>query len=165
MTMRAVLQTLKAACQDPATGLAAQALAIAAAEGIDPGIIRTDFHYEPWYLSGQPSPTGQPNIAIEPRRTTADLEIPAVTQRDADQVIVFAYEYFYHNGLEIQDNITVIAAAFLKVLDRLREYSDANGGTVVEVQTPVTLDIGTYIGSPVAGGFQATVTISERGTI
>jgi hypothetical protein len=154
-----VIQTLSDALQDPATGLTAKANALTGALQN----IRTDYFYEKWVLSGQLKMAGQPNVAIAPTAGAANLKIPAQTLRDGEWRLDISVEFFDADPQVIMDNVGIATTALFQVLDTLREYSDAHGGTVMQVLEPVGLRFGQFAGVSSTNGFTATATIQERG--
>lgn len=156
-----VIKTLFAALQDPGTGLAARAVALT---GVLPNI-RTDYRYQPWVLSGELKMAGQPNVAIAPTAGAATLRLPAENARDGEWRLDISVEFFDADPQIIMDNVGVTVAALFQVLDTLREYSDAHGGTVLQVFEPVGLRFGQFAGVSTTNGFTATATIQERANI
>jgi hypothetical protein len=164
MSLRAVLTTVMAALQDPATGLAARATAIAAAEGIAGGVISTNFNFERWSLSGQMNPAGMPNVALGLQRGATTLMLPNELHRDGDWALALSYETFAADAPVIEDNITVVAMAAAEVLDRLREYSDAHAGTVMQVREPIGYEFGSFSTVTSDNGFTLNFVVQERST-
>ena len=163
MSLKKVLDTIKAAVQDPVTGLQARATAIATAEAL--GVV-TDFRLEKWMLSGEMKPSGIHNVAIAPANAAANLKLPHETQRDAVHSIVIGFETFSADTSVLEDTVLVFAQAVLQVLDRLREFSDANGGTILQVFETVGMSFGTFTGGgATSSGFTASVNIQERSTL
>lgn len=159
MSLRNVLDTLNAALQDSATGLAARAALEAGSANIN-----TDYSFDAWLLSGELQPATGPRVSFAPSGGGATLKLQSEGFRDGDWAIDIFYETFSADPIDIQDNIAVNATALLQVLDTLREYSDAHGGTIAQVREPVGFRFGSFAGISSANGFTCTVTISERGT-
>lgn len=171
MSARKVLTTVRAALEAPGTGLAARAAALALAEGLTSGAapnrIRTDFAFVRWILTGQMQTATQPNVSVVPRGWGTELMLPNETHRDGDVPLQISYESFHSDPAEIEDNVTIVAAALAQVLDRLREFSDANAGTVLQVRVPVLFTFGPFaahVGSVASSGFVCALTVHERGT-
>lgn len=161
MSQRQVLNLLKAALLDATTGLAAQAAAEATTLGLS---VSTDFALDPWMLSGQMKATGQHNVSVTPRGWAANTMLPNETYRDAIVSFQVSFETFAAASGQLEDTISVFATALMRVFDRLRDYSDANGGTVLQVLEAVSFSFGEFTGgSATSSGFTCTVTIQERG--
>jgi hypothetical protein len=82
---------------------------------------------------------------------------------DASVEIEIGYEYFGAESDDIQDNVTLASVAIAKVVDALRDFSDATQGTIVTVVDPISYDYGQFTG-PTSHGFLATITLLERST-
>lgn len=160
MSLPQVLATLDAALQDGVAGLAVKAAALV---GVLPNI-RTDYVFEKWLLAGEVHTATYPRISYSLGPGAATLMLPNEGFRDGDWNIDINYEFFSSDVTDIQNNIAVHATALLQVLDHLREYSDAHGGTIAQVREPVGFRFGSFSGISSANGFTLTVTISERGT-
>lgn len=156
MSQQQILATVQALLEDATEGLAARTTALAAGDAR----IRSDFHFVPWQLSDRPHPTQQPNVMLRPRQWQPGLR-RLTTIRDAQVAIEIGYEYFGTDAQAIQDNVTLVATALAQVLDGLRDYSDAHGGTVIDVLDPLTFAFGQFSG-PTSNGFLCTVTLEER---
>jgi hypothetical protein len=154
-----VIKTLSDALQDVATGLAVKAVALT---GALPNI-RTDYVFAPWILSGEMKMAGAPNVAIAPTIGAANLKIPAETQRDGEWRLDISVEFFDADPVTIMNNVGVSVTALFQVLDTLREYSDAHGGTIMQVMEPLSLRFGQFAGASSTNGFTLTATIQERG--
>lgn len=163
MSLKQVLDTTKDAFNDPATGLAAQAAAIATAYAV---AVVSDFRLERWMLSGEMKPGGIHNVAIAPTNAASNLKLPHESQRDAVHSITVGFETFSADPAALEDTVLVFAQAVLQVLDTLREYSDANGGTILQVFETVPMSFGTFTGGgATSSGFTATVSIQERSSL
>lgn len=161
MSLRQVLATVYAALEDPGTGLAARANALEILEGLVD--IETAYKFEQWLLSGQMKQAGAPNVSVGPSDGAAMLMLPQESQRDADWRLDIKYETFSADPTVIQNNVATTVTALLQVLDTLREYSDAHGGTILQVREPVGFRFGQFSGASSTNGFTATVVIHERG--
>lgn len=161
MSMRQVLTTLTAALNDSNAGLAASAAMIASADSITDYI--TGVNLEPWALSGNMKTSTQNNVAVSPRGWDADLQKQAGEIRDARTQFQVAFESFAADPSVTQDTVSVFASALMQVLDSLREYSDANEGTVILVEEPVSFTFGPFTGGSQSAGFIANAVIRERG--
>lgn len=105
-------------------------------------------------------PTTGPRLSLQLRTATADVVQPA--QRDGHVELAARYETFEANDETLELQVAYAASALAKVLlDNLRTYSDAHGGTVVDVENPLSFVFGQFDG-PVAAGFIATIVITER---
>lgn len=159
MSMPQILATIEGALNDPVLGLSAAASALAD----DDARIRVDFLLIKWALAGTITDARSPNIMVRPRRWLAQTKLPDTLHRDAEAQVDFGYENFSSDTQTLQDNIAIVATALAQVIDRLREYSDATGGTIIEVLDPVQYDFGQFAG-PTSHGFLATITLLERST-
>jgi hypothetical protein len=163
---RQIIATLRAALADAAFGLADAAADVIALEGIAAGIVTTDYNFIRWKNVGSPAVTSAGHeVAVVPARSAENLEIPAETQRDGLIDIELTFTTFHSDAGAIEDNVLVHAAALRRCLDRLREFSDANGGTVLQVREPVTIDFLTTTGNATSAGFRARFTIEERSQV
>jgi hypothetical protein len=160
MSMPQVLATVKEALLDPDVGFTAAIEALAEPSG---AVVRADFTLLDWALSGTPSPTTAPNIMVRPRRWQPTANAAEVGHRDASVEIEIGYEYFGAESDDIQDNVTLASVAIAKVVDALRDFSDATQGTIVTVVDPISYDYGQFTG-PTSHGFLATITLLERST-
>lgn len=105
-------------------------------------------------------PTTTPRISAHLRAATATTIQPL--QRDGKVTIDLHYETFEADEEVLEMQVAYAASAAAKVmLDHLREYSDAHGGTVVEVDDEIGFTFGQFDG-PVSAGFIASVKITER---
>jgi len=160
MSQRQLLDTLKAAVLDTGTGLKAQADAIALAESI--GVVTT-FALDRWMLSGVMKSAAQHNVSISPKSWAANTMLPNENVRDAVGVFNISFETFSADPGVLEDTVSVFATALIRVLDRLREFSDAHSGTVVQVLESVSFSFGAFAGgTATSAGFICTVNIQER---
>lgn len=155
-----VIKTLGDALADGVTGMGVRAAALAAAAGLLD--IRTDYRFQPWILSGEMKMAGQPNVAIAPAIGAATLKIPAETHRVGEWRLDISVEFFDADPQVITDNVGIAVTALFQVLDTLREYSDAHGGTIRQVVEPVGLRFGQFAGASSTNGFTVTATIQEE---
>jgi hypothetical protein len=160
MSQRQLLDTLKAAVLDTDTGLKAQADTIALAESIE---VVTDFALDRWMLSGVMHSAAQHNVSIAPKQWAANTMLPNENLRDAVGIFTISFETFSPDPAVLEDTISVFTTALIRVLDRLREFSDAHAGTVVQVMESVSFAFGAFAGGTAASsGFICTVSIQER---
>lgn len=172
MSASQVLTTVVAALTDEATGLAAKAEALKADGTLEAELptlnrIRTDYRIVPHSLSDRMQPTGQPAVAVSVRRYMADQRLATAPTRDALAEMQVAVEYVEADQQVIEDSASLAATALLQVLDGLREYSDANGGTVLDLDTQgvgmqVDTQFGQFDGPVQSFGFVARFTVMER---
>lgn len=162
MSIHQVIATLRGALADPMTGLAVRAEALAN----DASIVglSLDLNFERWFLSGNMQQATRANVSVSPRGWDALLKQQAGEIRDARVQLQIGYEVFQSDPQVIEDHVSTYAAALMQVLDRLREYSDANNGTVVLVEEPVSFQFGPFTGASQSGGFIASAVIRERGS-
>jgi ribosomal protein L18E len=163
MSMREVLATVDAALQDVTDGISVRMADLAANDAT----LRSDFNFIKWAMAGTLNPASTPNWMLRPRRWRPETKVSRIvgdtSKRDAVVVVEIGYEFFGAELQVIQDNVAVAATALAQLLDGLREYSEANGGTILMVQDPIEFEFGQFAG-PVSHGFIATVTIIERST-
>ena len=172
MSASQVLTTVLAALTDEATGLAAKAEALKADGTLEAELpalnrVRTDYAIVRHSLSDRMQPTGQPTVAVSVRRYMADQQLPPSTGRDALCEMQVACEYVEADQQVIEDSASLTATALLQVLDGLREYSDASGGTVLDlndqgVGAAVDVQFGRFDGPVQSFGFVARFTVMER---
>lgn len=162
MSARQVRKTVRALLEDPTVGLSQAVAALALAEGVDD--IKTDFNFVRGSISGKMLPSGQPNISVDARNWRPEQKV-VKPQRNARVVLDIRAEFTSADQQQLEDQRDLTAIAIVKVLDGLREYSDANGGTVVDVDDPYNIDIGTFSGPITSEGILVSATILERSTI
>lgn len=167
MSASQVLQTVKDAIADEVSGLAVKAEALKALDAPALSRVRTDYNVVPHSLSDRMQPTGQPNVAVSVRRYMADQQLSNAPTRDALAELQVAVEYVEADQQVIEDSASLTATALLQVLDGLREYSDANGGTVLDLSTQgagmqVDVQFGRFDGPVQSFGFVARFTVMER---
>jgi hypothetical protein len=165
MSTTQVIVTLLAALQDPVTGLRPRAQALAEAQVLT--AVRFDYTFGKWANEGALQPAGPHVVTVAPRRWVVNQQITGRTDRDAQGTYAIVFECFATDPAEIQDTLTVHATAVAQVLDRLREYSDATGGTVIDIEDPMEFVLGEFPndgGVARACGFRCTITLTERST-
>lgn len=166
MSERQVIALLRAELDDAVYGFADAVADVIALEAIAAGIVTTDYNFVRWKNVTAPAVTSAGHeVAIVPARSAENLEIPAETQRDGLVDIELSFTTFHSDAQAIEDNVLVHAAALRRCLDRLREYSDANGGTVLQVREPVSIDFLVASGNATSAGFRARFTIEERSQV
>lgn len=158
MSVLDVIATVRDCLADELVGLSAK-VGTLAGFAADPTAIRLDFHFVQWKLGGVPQTATQPNVMLRPKRWLTGQKRAA--QRDGVVVLELAIEWFDADVDVLQDNITITSVALARVLDGLRDYSDAHGGTVIDVLDPIDYVYGEFEG-PVSSGFVATIQIEER---
>lgn len=162
----AIIETTRAACEDPSNGLAARMSAIAAKRGVL-SMLRIKLWFQPWLLTGSQRPGFAANVSVAPFRSLAEVrDVDAQPiQRDAAATIQIGYEFFSADEKEIASNVLITAAALLQVLDSLPDYSEANGGTIQGIYGQPSFEYGPFSnGKAASAGFLCTVTILERGS-
>jgi hypothetical protein len=159
VSARQVRKTVRALLQDVTVGLKPNVVALAAAEGLTN--ILSDFNYVRGAISGKMLPSGQPNISVDARNWRPEQKV-AKPNRDAIVVVDIRAEFTAADQQQLEDQRDLTAIAVVKVLDGLREYSDAHGGTVVDVIDPFSFDIGDFAGPVTTQGFVCSATILER---
>ena len=165
MSERQVIATLRAAFADPVIGLGATAAEVIALEGIPAGVVTVVYDFVKWLRGGGlPEAAAGHTISIVPLRSTSTLAIPVESQREGLIPLELTFTTFHSDPAAIEENVLVHAAAVRRCLDKLREFSDANGGTIVQVREPVDIDFG-ISGNATSAGFRARFTIEERSTV
>jgi hypothetical protein len=159
MSQQQVLATLEACLQDVVDGLAAKVTALAAVVATDPATIRVDFNFVKWKLAGAMQPARTPNVMLRPGRWSVGLK--QANHRDGVTNVEVGAEWFDADPSVLQDNIVITATALAQVLDGLRDYSDAHGGSIVDVIDPIEFLFGEFSG-PASSGFTAAIQIQER---
>jgi hypothetical protein len=163
MSEHQVLATIDALLKDAGVGLKAKVDALVILLG-PATTIRSDFNFVKWALRGRANPSQAPNVMLAPRRWTPDQKLPNKPQRDAWCEIEIGLETFGTDPAQIQDEVTIWATALAQCIDGLRAFSDANGGTVVDVDDPLSFQFGEFTG-PASSGFLARVTVLERSSL
>lgn len=166
MSQRDVLATTDALLRDPAAGLTAKvdALVVLETDSLGDIGIRSDFNFVKWALRGVANPSQSPNVMLRPRRWSPDQKLPGKPQRDARGEIEIGFETFGTDPAEIQENVTMVATGLAQCIDGLRDYSDAHGGTVLDVEDPLVFEFGEFAG-PASAGFLARVRVLERSSL
>lgn len=159
MSQTQVLATLLACLEDSAVGLVAQARKLAPFTPIGAGSIRMDVRFVAWKLSGVMQSSTTPNVMLRPGRWSANLK--QGNSRDASVLVEVGMEFFDADADVLQANITIYATALAASLDALRDYSDINGGTVIDIIDPIDVVFGQFDG-PTSSGFLATIQLEER---
>jgi len=157
MSMQEILETTKAALLDPSIGLIAQ---------LDPvreELVRKDFVITPWKLQGPLADARQHNIAVMPADWDVEVSESDTAHRDADARVRIAFECFDSDAATIEATVLAFSLAVVKVVARLRAFSDATRGTIIEVGSRIRVVMGEFPGAT-SGGFTATFTLSERST-
>lgn len=167
MSAHQVVATMRALLQDPVVGLRAKAMALA--DQLQPvGAVRFEFNFTRWAFGRQMNPATMGNVMLRPSSWRGDEKL-ATQQRDAQCTIEIGYEMFATDPDEIEDNVTIIAAAIAQcAVDELRAYSDAHGGTIVDVIDPIEVQFGEFAGVPgsaTSNGFLARITVFERSSV
>jgi hypothetical protein len=162
VSARQVRKTVRALLEDPIIGLSQAVAALALEEGVPD--MKTDFNFVRGAISGKMLPSGQPNISVDARNWRPEQKV-VKPNRDARVVVDIRAEFTAADPQQLEDQRDLTAIALVKVLDGLREYSDANGGTVVDVDDPYNIDIGTFSGPITSEGILVSATILERSSI
>lgn len=161
MSARQVRKLAQALLKDPVQGLSQAVAALALAEGVSG--LSTDFNFVRASLSGKMLPSGQPNIAVRARGWRPDQKLRS-PQRDSLVTLEVMAEFTGADPAQIEDQLEITAIAVAQVLDSLRSYSDAHNGTVLDVQDPISFDIGQFGGPTTTDGFVCQATVMERST-
>lgn len=159
MSQDQVLATARALFEDPALGLRAKVIALAAG---NPAIL-TDFAFVRWALAGTMQAATKVNVMIRPGAWRPNPKNEGRPQRDATASIEIGLELFAADPDVIQNNVALMATAVAQVLDELVPYSHATGGTILDLEDPIEFLFGQFAG-PTSHGFLARVTVFERST-
>jgi hypothetical protein len=161
MSMREVLDTVLAAFADPAIGLSARVTQLIA--GGAPAV-QTEFSFAKWAFRQGLRDARTHSVVVRPSSGADTTKMQETLEREGTQQIEVAVESFGASPDDLQDAIAVVQTALLMVLDALREYSDAHGGTIIEVVDPVVTSYGEFDGVPsgTSAGFVSRITINER---
>jgi hypothetical protein len=160
MSAREVLITTEDLLKDPAVGFVATLAAlIAAAPPPVPGL-RSETEITRKRPPGSMSPAHTPQLGITLQSaSTAAVQMP---HRDGRVGMAVRYECFEADEEKLEHQVAYAAAALSRVIvEHLREYSDTHGGTVVEIDNPLSFAFGEFDG-PVSAGFVASLLITER---
>ena len=159
MSQAQVLETTRALFEDPALGLRAKVIALAAG---DPAIL-TDFAFVKWALAGTMQAATKVNVMIRPGSWRPDVKNQGRPHRDAFAQFEVGLELFAADPDTIQANVALMATAVAQVIDELVEYSADTGGTIADVDDPIEFLFGQFA-TPTSHGFLARVTVFERST-
>lgn len=159
MSARQVLDLVDDLLRDPAEGFVITLAALIAASPPETAI-RSTTNITRLRAREGIQPTTEPRLSAHLRRAVAETVQPL--QRDGKVTIDIHYETFEANEEALEQQIAYASSALTKVmLDNLRGYSDAHGGTVVEIDDRIEFAFGVFDG-PVSAGFIASVVITER---
>lgn len=160
MSARQVLSLCDGLLADPLQGFVVTLAALIAA---DPPTVdlRAETEISRRRPTGQLKPTTSPTLSINLRAATTTAVQPP-QQRDGRVELTARYECVIADEEALELQVAFAAAALSKMfVENLRAYSDANDGTVVEIEDPLTFAFGEFEG-PVSAGFIANITIRER---
>lgn len=160
MSARQVLETCDGLLADNALGFVATLAALIVA---DPPIagVRSATSISRRRPQGQLKPTSEPQLSIN-LRASATSAVQPPQQRDGRVELNTRYECVIADEEILEQQVAYAAAALSKMfVENLRAYSDAHGGTVVEIEDPLSFTFGEFEG-PVSAGFVASITILER---
>lgn len=158
MSARQVRKTVRALLEDPELGLKPALESLAASEGVD---VVSDFNFVRGALSGKMLPSGAPNISVDARTWRPEQKV-VKPNRDSRVTVDIRAEFVSADPQQLEDQRDLTAIAVVKCLDGLREYSDANGGTILDVEDPYSVSIGEFGGPVVTEGFVCSFTLLER---
>lgn len=158
MSFRQVRQTVLDLLQDPVLGLKPTIEALADAEDLT---VRSDFNYVRGSLTGKIQTTGKPNIGVRSPRWSPEQKV-SKPQRDASVVIEVMGEFSSADQVKLEEQRDLTVIAVVQVLERLRDYSDDNNGTILDVLDPYSINIGQFGGPVTTEGFICATTILER---
>jgi hypothetical protein len=161
MSARQVRKTVRALLKDATVGLSPAVVDLANTEGVSS--ISSDFNYLRGQLTGKMLPTGQPNITVDARNWRPEQKV-VKQQRDSRVLVEIRGEFSSADPDQLEDQRDLTVIALVKCLDGLREYSDANGGTILDVEDPYNIDIGLFGGPITTEGFICNFTVLERST-
>lgn len=157
-------RSLLARLTDPTTGIAARLPSLAATLGIDPAVLTTPLSFpRAWQLSTHLRNTTTTEYAVRPLLADAP-EKPHENTGTRITVVRFEVQcsVFGADADVLADLIAVHAAAFTQCLDRLPEWSQANGGTIATLGDVAQFEFGTFDDLPTNASFRAQFTLSER---
>jgi hypothetical protein len=164
MSQSSLMALLDAFLADPVVGLAASIEKFVEysprAMALGPEQIRTDFRFIDYQAVGVVQPTMQPSVIVE----TVEYRLRGRIANERDAVLVARITIEYTDGTEavLLANRDVCADALGSMLtDYFRDYSDAHGGTVVEVLDEVAIQEGQFQGATTSG-LVAIAQILER---
>jgi hypothetical protein len=163
MSARQVRKTVRALLKDAVLGLKPTITDLAIADPVD-SPIATDFNYVRGQLTGKMLPTGQPNITVDARNWRPEQKV-VKPQRDSRVLVEIRGEFSSADPDQLEDQRDLTVIALVKCLDGLREYSDANGGTILDVEDPYNIDIGLFGGPITTEGFICNFTVLERSIV
>lgn len=164
MSARQVLKTVDEMAADAAVGFVITLAALIAADPPPVGVaLRSETEISRRRPQGQMKPATSPQLSFNVTGATTTAVQPPF-QRDGRVRITARYEVTEADENNLEYQVAYAAAALSKMfVENLRAYSDAHGGTVVEIEDPIQFSFGQFEG-PVADGFLAEITIIERST-
>jgi hypothetical protein len=159
VSAREVLQTVDGLLADPAMGFVVTLAALIATDPPSVPIV-SDTAISRRRPDGQLVNTTRPNLSVNLAGAESTLVQPG--QKDGRVQLRARYECFHADEETLELQLAYAAAAFSKMItEYVREYSDAHGGTIVEVADTIGFSFGEFDG-PVSAGFIATFTVIER---
>lgn len=168
MSLRETVQTIEDLLKDESLGLRPRYESFLDAQGLlgQPGPFRSDFNFVKWTLADRARPTTRPNVMVRPRRWVTSLRYSGTPLRDSGDVIEIGFETFSASPDDVQNELIYVATALAQTLDGLREYSDARGGTVIDIASfaegrQLDFEMGAFSGAT-SNGFICRFTVNEE---
>lgn len=164
MALDDVLATVRAACDDPAIGLArnlGEILAARAAAGVPPTRVPLDYHWERWTLAGAPAATTGPRCCVAPDRAMLKWR-GAQPRRDGSHQLRFLFECFDADGAALEATVAGYVTALAMTFDQLATYARAHASPVQQLDGDIDVTYGQFSNLSTAAGFAASFTILER---
>lgn len=156
MSVITVLATIDALLQDPTAGLAAKIQTLSSAAS------PPTLNFVHWKNARAMQPGTASNVTLQPVMWQPELKRFA-NLRDAVAQLSVSFESFQSDPEVLEADITTAAVALAQVLDGVRVYSDAHGGTIIDLVDPIGYAFGQFPGGTSAG-FTATFSLEEQST-
>ncbi|HVX39612.1 MAG TPA: hypothetical protein VHB25_08565 [Gemmatimonadaceae bacterium] len=152
MSVIDVRDLTSALLQDDALGLAATMERLGGAS--------VALNFVAWKRAAMLQPTTAANVYVTPEGWQPEVRRQADV-REAVMQLRIGYESFQADAELLEQELAIAATALAQVLDGLRAYSDAHGGTVVDVIDPLQYAFGQFPGGTSAG-FTVILSIEEQ---
>lgn len=165
MSAREVLATLTGALQDEASGLAfwVRELRGLTASG---SLVRDDFEFDAWAPRTEGRPATAPLVVVTQAAARRELRqgVPKTPDYQAARRVTVLVQLWETDRRVLQDSVDTYEEALCIVLEGLRNYSDAHGGTVESVDNVVDVTDLSLSGAEgaLSDGLSCDATINER---
>jgi hypothetical protein len=159
MSASSVVDLVVAMLRDETFGISAKLARVVSDRAIDPSKVRTEFDVSRWRLPTPARTSTQANVMVRSLEWRPNLIQGNL--RDAVMTLQVGAEWFNADDANLFLCVDLTADALALAFDGLRDYSDLNRSTVIDVIDPIVMAFGQFEG-PVSHGFLATIQIQEQ---